>query len=199
MQEPGTYQTRISDYRDVDRLDGDATLAAYGELYGRVQRKLFAAFAAGRSVTSLKGEYLREYGIPARMFNAVRVSLEGKIASVREGMQGQRDELEGRVAQVERQVARAVQQGWRHKAHQKRRRLASLRSRLAVLEADIVEDRVRLCFGSKRLWRKQYHLRSNGYSGRGGQPGAASSSCLVAGMRPVVASFVWPRWLMMAV
>ena len=100
MQEPGTYQTRISDYRDVDRLDGDATLAAYGELYGRVQRKLFAAFAAGRSVTSLKGEYLREYGIPARMFNAVRVSLEGKIASVREGMQGQRDELEGRVAQV---------------------------------------------------------------------------------------------------
>ena len=97
MQEPGTYQTRISDYRDVDRLDGDATLAAYGELYGRVQRKLFAAFAAGRSVTSLKGEYLREYGIPARMFNAVRVSLEGKIASVREGMQGQRDELEGRV------------------------------------------------------------------------------------------------------
>ena len=113
MPEPGTYQTRISDYRDVDRLDGDATLAAYGELYGRVQRKLFAAFAAGRSVTSLKGEYLREYGIPARMFNAVRVSLEGKIASVREGMQGQRDELEGRVAQVERQVARAVKQGWR--------------------------------------------------------------------------------------
>ena len=58
MPEPGTYQTRISDYRDVDRLDGDATLAAYGELYGRVQRQLFAAFAAGRSVTSLKGEYL---------------------------------------------------------------------------------------------------------------------------------------------
>ena len=55
MPEPGTYQTRISDYRDVDRLDGEATLAAYGELYGRVQRKLFAAFAAGRSVTSLKG------------------------------------------------------------------------------------------------------------------------------------------------
>ena len=36
-------------------------------------------------------------------------------------------------------------------------------------------------------------------SGTGGQPGAASSSRLVAGMRPVVASFVWPRWLMTAV
>ena len=152
------------------------------------------------------------------MFNAVRVSLEGKIASVREGMQGQiasvregmqgqRDELEGRVAQVERQgcpgrssrggVIRRTRRGVGWQAS---------RSRLAVLGADIVEDRVRLCFGSKWLWRKQYHLRSNGYSGRegvarglAGSPGAASSSCLVAGMRPVVASFVWPRWLMMAV
>ena len=24
--------------------------------------------------------------------------------------------------------------------------------------------RVRLCFGSKRLWRKQYHLETNGYA-----------------------------------
>ena len=164
MKEPGTYQTRISDYRDVDRLDGDATLAAYGELYGRVQRKLFAAFAAGRSVTSLKGEYLREYGIPARMFNGVRVLLEGKIASVREGMKLRRDDLERRIARSEREVAKGVKQGWRRKAHQKKRRLASLRSQLAGLEADIAEERVRLCFGSKRLWRKQHHLRANGYS-----------------------------------
>ena len=69
-------------------MDGDATLAAYGERYGRVQRQLFAAFAAGRSVTSLKGEYLREYGIPARMFNAVRVSLEGKMHQCGRGCQG---------------------------------------------------------------------------------------------------------------
>ena len=68
----------------MDRGDGEAALSAYGELYGRVQRKLFADVAAGRSATSLKNAYLREYRIPARMFNGVRVSLEGKIASVRE-------------------------------------------------------------------------------------------------------------------
>ena len=27
-----TYQTRISDYADMDRLEGDAALSAYGEL-----------------------------------------------------------------------------------------------------------------------------------------------------------------------
>ena len=76
MQQLGTYQTRISDYADMDCLEGDAALAAYAELYGRVQRKLFADVVAGRSAASLKSVYLQRYGIPARMFNAVRVSLE---------------------------------------------------------------------------------------------------------------------------
>ena len=32
------------------------------------------------------------------------------------------------------------------------------------MEADIDGGRVRLCFGSKRLWRKQYDLEANGYA-----------------------------------
>ena len=82
MNQTGTYQTRISDYGSVNRSVGDASLDAYGELYGRVQRKLFAEAAAGSSVASLKSAYLKRHGIPARMFNGVRVSLDGKIASV---------------------------------------------------------------------------------------------------------------------
>ena len=42
--------------------------------------------------------------------------------------------------------------------------MANLRSRLAGLEADIAAGRVRLCFGSKKLWRKQYDLKANGYA-----------------------------------
>ena len=48
MNQTGTYQTRTADYAGLDRWAGDAVLAAYGELYGRVQRKLFAEVAAGR-------------------------------------------------------------------------------------------------------------------------------------------------------
>ena len=79
-----TYQTRIVEYEDLDRRSADGLLSAYGELYGKVQRRLFAEVSAGRSAASLKSEYLRRYGIPARLFNAVRVSLEGKISSVKE-------------------------------------------------------------------------------------------------------------------
>ena len=158
-----TYQTRISDYGDIDRAVGDSALAACAELYGRVQRKLFAAFAAGISPASLKSLYLQRYGIPARMFNGVRVSLEGKVASVREQQKLRPDDLQRRIARAGQQIADAAEHGRQGQIHQKKRRLANLRHRLSALEADIAAGRVRLCFGSKRLWRKQRHLAANGY------------------------------------
>ena len=79
---PATWQTRISDFAGMGRPTGDALLSAYAELYCKIERKLFSQVAAGRSAPSVKQEYLRRYRIPARMFNAIRVSLEGKVASV---------------------------------------------------------------------------------------------------------------------
>ena len=159
-----TYQTRVSGYVGLDREAGDAALATCAELYGQVQRKLFAEVAAGRSAAPLKSEYIREHGIPARMFNAVRVSLDGKVSAVRAAQRLRVDSLERRIAPGERQVAQAEEQGRWQQVHQKRRRVANLKSKLAVLQADIAAGRVRLCFGSKRLWRKQHHLEQNGYA-----------------------------------
>ena len=106
-----TYQTRIADYGDMEPTHGEAALAAYAELYGRVQRKLFADFSAGELPASLKKVYLQRYGIPARMFNGLRVSLEGKVSSVRETMVLRRDGLERRIARAEREVDKAVKGG----------------------------------------------------------------------------------------
>ena len=164
MQHPGTYQTRISAYAGVSRSDGDGALSAYGELYGRVQRRLFADVATGRSAASLKREYLKRYGIPARMFNGVRVSLEGKVASIREQQKLRLDSLGRRIDRAEREIADAAERGRWDQVHQKKRRLANLRHRLAGLGADMEAGLVRLCFGSKRLWRKQYNLGANGYA-----------------------------------
>ena len=158
-----TYQTRIADYAGVNRSAGDAALSACAELYGQVQRKLFAEMAAGRSAVSLKSTYLERYGIPARMFNAVRVSLQGKAVSVRKGQKLQAESLRRRISRAEKQIAQAEQRGRLEQVHHKRRRLANLERRLARLEADLAAGRLRLCFGSKKLWRKQYHLDAGGY------------------------------------
>ena len=150
-----TCQTRISQYAGVDRLAGDSALSAYAELYGQVERKLFAQVASGKSAASLKSTYLKAHGIPARMFNAVRVSLDGKVSSVRGQQKIRQDNLKQQIARAENQIEQFVADKQRAELHQKRRRLAGLQHRLVTLESDVASGRVRLCFGSKRLWRKQ--------------------------------------------
>ena len=159
-----TYQTRIVAYGEGARAVGDRALSAYAELYGQVERRLWAEMAAGESASSLKSEYLARHGIPARLFNAVRVSLQGKVASVREGQKLRVDDLRRRIARANKQIAKARKDGRLDKAHHKRRRLANLEHRLKVLETELKAGLVRLCFGSKALWRKQHHLEANGYA-----------------------------------
>ena len=79
-----SYQTGIAAYEGIDRPVGDAALSAYTALYGKVQHKLFAVVAAGGSAVSKKREYIEEHGIPARLFNAARITLDGKVSAVRE-------------------------------------------------------------------------------------------------------------------
>ena len=114
-----TYQTRIASYAEVDRPAGDAALSAYAELYGRVERRLFAKMAAGESAASLKSAYVERFGIPARLFNAVRVSLQGKVASVRESQKLRVDDLRRRIVRAKKRVAKAGKDGRPDQAHHK--------------------------------------------------------------------------------
>ena len=158
-----SYQTRIAGYEGIDRAVGDAALSAYAALYGKVQHKLFAVVAAGGSAVSKKHEYIEEHGIPARLFNAVRITLDGKVSAVRESQLVQLDSQRRRVSRAEKQVLEAEQGCQWRQVHGKRRRLSNLKFRLSGLEADLAAGRVRLCFGSRKLWRKQYDLKANGY------------------------------------
>ena len=84
---PFTYQTRICGNEDA--------LAAYAGLYGTLQRRLFADVTAGHTASSLKSDYISRHNIPARMFNALRVTLEGRMSSARESQQLYGDTLGG--------------------------------------------------------------------------------------------------------
>ena len=187
LSRPATYQTRISDFAGLGRTTGDGLLSAYAELYCQIERKLFSQVAAGRSAPSVKQEYLRRYRIPGRMFNAIRVSLEGKVASVREQQLLRRDDLQRRIARAQGlidQDGEGARPDW---LHQKRRRFANLNTKLERLDSDIESGRIRLCFGSRRLWRKQYALEANGYSNHGewlrDWQGARSDEFFVLGSR----------------
>ena len=151
-----TYQTRINGNEDA--------LSSYARLYGTLQRRLFSDVSAGKPAASLKSDYIRRHGIPARMFNSLRITLEGRMSSARESQKLHRSTLEGLIARANKQLRSLSREGSSHKVHQKRRRLENLRHRLSRVEGDIEAGRLRLCFGSKRLWRAQYNLEANGYA-----------------------------------
>ena len=151
-----TYQTRI-------QADEDA-LAAYAELFGSVQRKLYADVCTGKSTASLKSIYLRQHGITARMFNSIRVSLEGRMAAAAESQKLHQATLEALIARVEKEIRSLVRRSAPLLIHQKRRRLANLKRRLTKVSANISAGKLKLRFGPRRLWRAQHHLQSNGYA-----------------------------------
>ena len=155
---PGTYETRL-------RLDEaeSTVLSAYAERFGKLERKLFGRLRAGVPVTEAKRDFLGKYGIPARMFNAVYASLRGKVASRRGSLALQRDTLVAAIRRAERVLVKVRKKGELRSVHHKQRRLESLRDRLGQVERDIAEGRVRLCFGSRKLFRAQNHLEANGY------------------------------------
>ena len=188
MSKVFTYQTRLpeSSYPALD---------AYAMLYGQVERKLFAAMQSGRgTVNQLKRDCLCRFGITARQFNAVRVGLEGKVASIRERRPELISEAGQRIRKAERVIAKLDAQidAWRDpvkalmagrpvkpvvpglhreklaaattRRHHKMRRLAILRHRLQALKSDREAGVTRLCFGSRKLFRAQFNLEENGYA-----------------------------------
>jgi len=154
-----TYETRLHiESSDAEILD------ACADLLSRLERELFADIASGKAPGDLKSTYLTTHQVTARHFNALRVQIEGKIASIQQQQIGQIADLQHKIKGLERTLQRAPAGSRSNKRHQKQRRLFHLKRKLEQLESDRREGVVRLCFGSNRLFRAQFDLAANGYA-----------------------------------
>ncbi|WP_026195747.1 IS200/IS605 family accessory protein TnpB-related protein [Verrucomicrobium sp. 3C] len=155
-----TYQTRLT-----LNPEQASCLDAYAALHGLAQRSLFAKMRAGVPLNELKRSFLRRFGLTARQFNAIRIELEGKIASIQERRPELIEEAKGWIERAEEAIGRLKEKKpGSSLLHQKKRRLAILRTKLDALISDQESGQVRLCFGSRRLFRKQFALEENGYA-----------------------------------
>lgn len=184
-----TFQARIAQDAVLDGV-----LDEYAQLYGHVERRLFAKMHAGQSSGSCKNEFLKEFSISARQFNAIRVGLEGKISSIAKRRPDLIGEATQRISKLARTIkkiegklaglcnpAAALKNGKtvrtlspeqrrqtiskeRHNSHQKRRRLATRQARLNALKAEHATGKIGMCFGSRKLFRAQFDLKANGYA-----------------------------------
>lgn len=185
-----TYQTRLLlTSEQVGLLDRYAALygRAQRSLFAARQRPGFDANAAKR-------DFCVRFGLTARQYNALRMELDGKVDSILERRKGLLDESAQRIARAEKLVAKLKQQivdlsnpqaafksgRWmrtmtdaqrleriaaiKARLHQKQRRLKILQDRRAAMDRDARAGRVRLCFGSRKLFGAQFHLEDNGYT-----------------------------------
>ena len=98
------------------------------------------------------------------MSNSLGVTLEGRTPAARDSQKLHRSTLDGLIARSEKQFRSLIGRTSPHKIHQKRRRLENLRHRLWKLNRKVDAGVVRLCFGSRKLWRARLNLEANGYA-----------------------------------
>jgi IS605 OrfB family transposase len=180
-----TYQTRIELASEAQA----SVMDAYARLHGKVERTLFAKLQAGKNLNELKSGFIKSFKITARQFNSVRVGLDGKVSSIielrkdliaekasrlktaKKVLSKQEKKLSdakkkldkgGLKAEEEIKVKNTIERA-KLSIHGKKRRIHAMTLGLESLEKDQSEGKVRLCFGSKKLFNKQFHLQDNGF------------------------------------
>ena len=78
MQKKTTFNTLLKNIPEQHSI----ALNAYASLFNLVERKLYAQVKkGGKKQTELKHQFIRQFQITARQFNAVWRSLQGKLRS----------------------------------------------------------------------------------------------------------------------
>ena len=152
-----TYQTRFKVGEEPKKL-----LSNTACLLSKVERILFKdLYQKKKKINELKAFYLKQYGITARQFNSCRIKLEGKVLSYKTLLSDRILDLEQKIAKQEKHIKRLKDP---FKIHQKKRRLTLLKTKYEKLLKDKEEGKIRICFGTKKLFHKQFYLEENGFA-----------------------------------
>jgi len=167
-----TYQTRLTSLSEAN----NAALDDCANLLSQVERKLFTQMQkvdslSGKVFNQIKSFFLSFFGILARHFNSINFTLKGKVSSYVSNLERYINETQERVNKTrktieklsKKEVEPSQRQKHLNKIHQKKRRLARIEARLEQLKSDKANGKVRICFGSRKLFKAQFDLKANGY------------------------------------
>jgi len=89
--------TRTYHARPVLSAESETLLGQYATIYGRAERSLFAALAAGGNPGKLKPSFMAAHGLTARQYNALAAAVKGKVRSLQEVQNARISDLNGRI------------------------------------------------------------------------------------------------------
>jgi IS605 OrfB family transposase len=157
-----TFHTLLENVSSLD----DVLLQDCAAIFSKVERSIFASYQADRK--DIKSSFLTKFGVTARHFNGCKAEVQGLIASNLSNLQNHVSELKIQIKTLEGTIAKieAREKPNAFKLHHKKRRLANKKQKLVQLEADKKAGKVRVAFGSKKLFQAQYNLKENGYASK---------------------------------
>ena len=165
-------------------------LNEYSELFQKVEHNLYVDLVYKKiSIAKLKKEYQAKFGINARQFNSARVSIEGKIKSKKALLE---DELNNKkvtlyklkvrlddlilekttvfeklsslkMNDIKFKKTQAKYKSIKNSIHYTKRKIQKYTHIILKLEKDFENQIVRMCFGGKDFFQKQFNLSENGY------------------------------------
>lgn len=155
-----TYQTRL-----VLNDEQSEVLDKYATTLSTVERSLYAEIAKGHSAVSCKNLFLKEFNITSRQFNACRVNVDGKIEACKTSQERSLTSLKQQIEALDRTIKQLERKPSKlFVIHQKKRRKNNLCHRLHSIKNDLKHNRVKLCFGGKKLFNAQFFLDKNNFS-----------------------------------
>lgn len=156
--------------------------------FGSLERKLFVdLYVHKKSSNELKVSYCSKYQITSRQYNSIKKQLDGRISSKLELQKLHMEETKNKIeittniinkkrSQKEKAHASLLKMKGNEKTflkkvknyrklrnyiHQKKRKLYAWTIQLEKLERDQKQQIVRICFGSKEFFSKQFNLEEN--------------------------------------
>ena len=163
----------------------------YAQNFGVLERKLFVDLYIHRKPSnSLKTFYCATYNLTSRQYNSIKKQLDGRVSSKQELTFLHIEEIKVKIEKTKSIIEKKIEQKekqhqallnmkgneknflkkvnqyrrLRQSIHQQKRKWHSLILKLEKLNRDIENKVIRLCFGSKELFHKQFHLEENNLS-----------------------------------
>lgn len=181
-----SYQTKINNLsKEVENFLND-----YASLYSNIERKFYIDnYKNDETRSSLKKSYTSKFGITARHYNAIAINTDGKLDAIKKLQDLYISENKEKIKVVQNTIEKKESQkiktfeklkksiknfGHNHPKtiklikkyrnikfvlHQKKRKLRNLNHKLEKLQ----NRKNSICFGSRKLFLKQFNLKENGY------------------------------------
>jgi IS605 OrfB family transposase len=149
-----TYEARLP-------IEDDAVFREYAARFSRALHALHAQRCAGRVLS--KSAFMRAFDLTSRQYNAIKNRLDAMTASTKALRPIRLADLRERIVATEVKIGKEAERKVvrRDRIHSLKRRVHRLQTMLARLESD---DTLRICFGSRKLFKAQYYLQENGFA-----------------------------------